>query len=85
MMGALDLLRSERGLMNLLYLGVLAVLLFTHAGKDAIDTWALYAGSVCAVYTAAKSLKPNDTPKPASASVTITRTETAEAGTDVLK
>ena len=64
-MGALDLLKSERGLMNLLYLGVLAVLLFTHADKDAIDTWALYAGSVCAVYTAAKSLKPNDTPKAA--------------------
>lgn len=64
-MGALDLLRSERGLMNLLYLGVLAVLLFTHASKDAIDTWALYAGSVCAVYTAAKSLKPNDAPKAA--------------------
>ena len=33
-MGALDLLRSERGLMNLLYLGVLAVLLFTHADKE---------------------------------------------------
>lgn len=64
-MGVVDLLKSERGLMNLLYLGVLAVLLFTHASKDAIDTWALYAGSVCAVYTAAKSLKPNDAPKPA--------------------
>jgi len=81
-MGALDLLRSERGLMNLLYLGVLAVLLFTHASKDAIDTWALYAGSVCAVYTAAKSLKPNDEPKPG---VEITRTETAEAGSEVAK
>lgn len=61
-MGVVDLLKSERGLMNLIYLGVLAVLLFTHASKDAIDTWALYAGSVCAIYTTAKSLKPNDTP-----------------------
>ena len=82
-MGALDLLRSERGLMNLLYLGVLAVLLFTHADKAAIDTWALYAGSVCAVYTAAKSLKPNDAPP--KAGVVISREETAEPGADVLK
>lgn len=66
-MGALDLLKSERGIMNLVFLGVLAVLLFTHAGKDAVDTWALYAGSVTAIYTTAKSLKPNDAPKPPAA------------------
>ncbi len=83
-MGALDLLKSERGLMNLLYLGVLAVLLFTHADKDAIDTWALYAGSVCAVYTAAKSLKPNDAPK-AAPGVVISREETADPGSEVAK
>lgn len=59
-----DLLKSERGIMNLVFMGVLAVLLFTHAGKDAVDTWALYAGSVTAIYTTAKSLKPNDAPKP---------------------
>ena len=83
-MGALDLLKSERGLMNLLYLGVLAVLLFTHADKAAIDTWALYAGSVCAVYTAAKSLKPNDTAPP-RAGVVISREETADPGSEVVK
>jgi hypothetical protein len=59
-MGAVDLLKSERGIMNLIFLGVLAALMFTHADKATIDTWALYAGGVTAIYTAAKSLKPND-------------------------
>ena len=74
--------RTARGRGRRLAVRSLAVLLFTHASKDAIDTWALYAGSVCAVYTAAKSLKPNDEPKPG---VEITRTETAEAGSEVAK
>lgn len=81
-MGAMDLLKSERGIMNLVFLGVLAVLLFTGADKSMIDTWAMYAGGSVGLYTVAKSLKPNDEPKPG---VEITRTETAEAGTDVLK
>lgn len=81
-MGAMDLLKSERGLVVLLYLGGLLALMLT--GSPHVDRWGQYAGAIVAVYTAAKSLKPNDTPKPAPG-VEITRTETADAGADVLK
>ena len=80
-MGAIDLLKSERGLVVLLYLGGLLALMLT--GSPHVDRWGQYAGAIVAVYTAAKSLKPNDTPP--APGVAITRTETAEPGTDVLK
>ena len=59
-MGVVDLLKSERGLLNLLYLGVLAALLLTGAPADHIQTWALYAGGTTGIYTVAKSIRPND-------------------------
>ena len=61
-MAFLDLLKSERGIMQLLFLAVLAALLFTHAGSDAISTWSQYAGGSVAVYTIAKSAKPGTPP-----------------------
>lgn len=80
-MGAIDLLKSERGLVVLLYLGGLLALMLT--GSPHVDRWGQYAGAIVAVYTAAKSLKPNDTAPP-KAGVVISREETAEPGADVL-
>lgn len=58
MNGVTDILKSERGIANLLFLAVLAVLLFTHADKTAVDTWAMYAGGTTSIYTIAKSVSP---------------------------
>ncbi len=58
MNGVTDMLKSERGIMNLLFLAVLAVLLFTRADKSAVDTWAMYAGGATGLYTLAKSWAP---------------------------
>lgn len=64
MNGFTDMLRSERGIMQLLFLTVLAVLLFTHASSEAISTWSQYAGGSVAVYTIAKSAAPGGTTTP---------------------
>jgi hypothetical protein len=83
----MDLLKSERGVMNLVYLGVLAALMFTHASTETIQTWGVLAGAVVATYTVAKSLRPNDPPAQAAAQsrevgVTITRTEASGGDPD---
>lgn len=80
-MGALDILKSERGLMTLFYLGVLAVLLFMRADKDAIDTWAMYAGGVASVYNVAKSITPgarSPAPGTTTSSLEVKTTTTPE-------
>ena len=65
MMGAIDLLKSERGLVVLLYLGGLLALMLTKSPY--VESWGQYAGAIVATYTVAKSLKPNDAPPVAPA------------------
>jgi hypothetical protein len=82
-MGALDVLKSERGLFTLLFLGVLAALMFTHAPPATIETWALYAGGVVSVYNVAKSIVPGARSVPPAPGTTTSTVEVKSSSTEV--
>ena len=58
-MSIADLMKSERAIVVLLYLGGLLALMLTDSKH--VTAWGQYAGAIVAIYTAAKSIKPNDT------------------------
>ena len=61
-----DLMKSERGIVTLVYLlGLLALMLVPGVDRWKVELWGVAAGGAASLYTAFKSLKPNDTPKAA--------------------
>lgn len=66
-MGAIgDMMKSERGVFTLLFLGVLAAMLFAGIPMQKVEMWAQYAGGTVAVYNVAKSVLPGARSAPAA-------------------